>query len=207
MTCRRLLFLLGPVPDLYTDLPIRNEGARQGRNPGYIEGMLGSSSEVKVRKPKLSDAKALSEIFRSSWSQAYRGILPYSHLDNMIRRRGTDWWRNAIRSGEEIILLEVSGQPAGYATVGPARTRGAQAGEIYELYLSPTYQGLGLGEHLFEACRHHLDLRRLKGLVVWVLAENTMASGFYWRRGGRPVSKAIERFGTSKLEKIAFTWS
>jgi ribosomal protein S18 acetylase RimI-like enzyme len=169
--------------------------------------MLGSSSEVKVRKPKLGDAKALSEIFRLSWSQAYRGILPYSHLDNMIRRRGSDWWRNAIRSGEQIILLEVSGQPAGYATIGPSRTRGAKAGEIYELYLSPNYQGLGFGEHLFEACRHQLDQRQLKGLVVWVLADNTMASDFYWRRGGRPVSKAFERIGTAKLEKIAFCWS
>lgn len=169
--------------------------------------MLGSSSEFKIRKAKPGDAKALSDVFASTWLQAYRGIIPGLHLDNMIRRRGVDWWRSAVRSGDEILVLEVSGQTVGYATLGPARARGAFAGEIYELYVSPSHQGLGFGEVLFEACRGILDQRRMKGLIVWVLAENAMASDFYWRRGGRPVAKAIERIGGAKLEKIAFTWS
>ena len=169
--------------------------------------MLGSSSEVKIRRPKLGDAKPLSEVFCASWWQAYRGIIPHLHLENLVRRRGPDWWRNAIRSGDEIVVIEVSGATAGYATLGASRTRGAYAGEIYELYLSPNYQGLGFGEHLFEACRHSLDQRRLKGLIVWVLSDNTNASDFYWRRGGRPITKTIERIGPAKLEKIAFAWS
>ena len=169
--------------------------------------MLGSSSEIKIRKPKPGDAKALSEVFCASWWQAYRGIIPHLHLENLVRRREADWWRNAIRSGDDMVVIEVSGLTAGYATLGPARTRGAYAGEIYELYLAPNYQGLGFGEHLFEACRHTLDQRRLKGLIVWVLSDNTKASDFYWRRGGRPIVKTVERIGSAKLEKIAFTWS
>jgi ribosomal protein S18 acetylase RimI-like enzyme len=168
--------------------------------------MLGSSSELKIRKPRPADAGALSEIFSTSWQQAYRGIIPGLYLDNMIRRRGIDWWRGAVRGGDDLLLLDVAGQTAGYATLGAARTRGPYAGEIYELYLTPTYQGLGFGEVLFEACRAKLDQRRMKGLIVWVLAENTKASDFYWRRGGRPVAKSVERIGPSKLEKIAFAW-
>jgi ribosomal protein S18 acetylase RimI-like enzyme len=174
---------------------------------GVVRSMLGSSSEIKVRRSKLADTRALADVFRASWQHAYSGIIPHLHLENVVRRRGPEWWRRAIRSGENLLTLEVNGSVAGYATLGIARTRGQAAGEIYELYLSPTYQGLGFGEHLFEACRQHLDQRRLKGLIVWVLAENTPAIDFYWRRGGRPVARAHETFGSTKVEKIAFTWT
>ncbi len=168
--------------------------------------MLGESSDCRVRPGAPSDAKALCEVFRTSWSNAYLGIIPHFHLDGMIRRRTQDWWKKTIRSGSEMLVLQVADTVAGYATLGPARAQGTYEGEIYELYISPAYQGLGFGEHLFEACRYHLDARRLNGLIVWALADNTTASDFYWRRGGRPVGTALERFGRTKLQKIAFAW-
>jgi ribosomal protein S18 acetylase RimI-like enzyme len=168
--------------------------------------MLSSSSHVRVRRGKLSDAKALAFVFRDSWELAYRGIIPQLHLETMIRRRNADWWRTTIRSGDTLFVLEISGKIAGYATCGVARARGQQQGEIYEIYLAPLYQGLGFGEHLFEACRHALDMRRLNGLVVWALAENEAAVAFYWRRGGRPIAKRADRIGDAKLSKLAFAW-
>jgi ribosomal protein S18 acetylase RimI-like enzyme len=125
----------------------------------------------------------------------------------MIRRRDSGWWASAIRSGDNLLVLEIDGTVVGYATWGVARARGAYQGEIYELYLAPTYQGLGFGEHLFEACRHAMDQRKLKGLVCWALAENSAAIGFYWRRGGRPIAQSFENIGGARLEKIAFAWS
>lgn len=168
--------------------------------------MLGSTVNVSIRRARASDASALVEIFRDSWRLAYRGIIPHLHLETMIRRRGAEWWRNAARGGEGLIVLDMGGTIAGYATLGTARGKSAQRGEIYELYLAPSYQGLGLGEHLFEACRARLDARRLPGLIVWALVENTGATAFYWRRGGRPVSSVYDRIGGAKLEKIAFAW-
>lgn len=173
---------------------------------GYSQVMLGSSDHVRVRRGRPADAKALAQIFRESWQQAYSGIIPHLHLETIIRRRGTEWWSSAIKSGDNVMVVEVDGTVAGYATCGAARGRTSAAGEIYEIYLSPLYQGLGFGEQLFEGCRATLDERRLKGLVVWVLTQNTPAIGFYWRRGGRPVAKAFDRIGGAKLEKIAFTW-
>ena len=112
--------------------------------------MLGSRSDIKVRKGKLADAQSVAEAFRQSWTQAYRGVIPHTHLENMIRRRGADWWSNVIKSGDSLIVIEKAGAIAGYATLGFSRTRGPYQGEIYELYIAPVYQGLGLGEHLFE---------------------------------------------------------
>ncbi len=169
--------------------------------------MLVSSSKVRIRKGRPADAEALAGIFRDSWQQTYRSIIPPLYLETMIRRRGYEWWAASLRSGDTILLLEVAGKPAGYATCGPSRARCPFEGEIYELYLSPIYQGLGFGEHLFEACRATLDSRRLNGLMVWALSANTPAIDFYWRRGGRPLGKSHDRFGGAKIEKISLVWS
>jgi len=169
--------------------------------------MLGSSAHVRIRKAESSDASALADVFRESWLASYRGIIPQLHLETMISRRGAEWWRSALRSGESVMVLEVAEQIGGYATWGVSRGRAKQQGEIYEIYLLPTFQGLGLGERLFEACRHQLDMRKLNGLIVWSLLENKPAIDFYWRRGGRPIAQAYDRIGGSRLEKIGFAWS
>ena len=168
--------------------------------------MLGSQVQLTVRGASDDDADALVDVFRESWLNAYRGILPEFHLDRIIRRRNAEWWRTALRSKDRLLVVESAGTIAGYASYGQARVRGRNKGEIYELYLTPVYQGLGFGEHLFEGCRHRLDQRQLPGLIVWALVDNQAACHFYWRRGGRPVASVLEAFGTSKLEKVAFTW-
>ncbi len=169
--------------------------------------MLQSRTDVRVRKGTQRDAGALAELFRQSWELAYRGIIPHLHLESMIRRRDKAWWQHAARGSDGLLVLEVGGVTAGYVTFGRARGRTKFQGEIYELYLSPSYQGLGFGEHLFEAARFALDERKLNGLVIWALADNTVAADFYWRRGGRPVSKTVDKIGGVKLEKIAYGWS
>lgn len=168
--------------------------------------MIRSGAQVRVRRGKVADAKALADVFRDSWQTAYRGIIPHLHLETIIRRRSVDWWRTMVRSGDTLLVLEFGGEVVGYATCGVARTRGSQQGEIYEIYISPSHQGLGLGEHLFEGCRNALDARRLRGLLVWALAENQPAIGFYWRRGGRPVAERCDAIGGAKLWKVAFAW-
>ena len=168
--------------------------------------MLSSSAQIKIRKSTAADSGALAGVFAESWRLAYLGIIPAIHLDDLIRRRGPDWWTRASRSGDDLLALTFEGKVAGYATFGRARARGPYRGEIYELYLAPTYQGLGLGEHLFEACRHSLDKRRLPGLLVWALEENAGACDFYFRQGGRVVAKTTDVIGGARLEKLAFTW-
>jgi ribosomal protein S18 acetylase RimI-like enzyme len=168
--------------------------------------MLGSGQKVSVRRGASSDAAALSRLFRESWLYAYRGIIPQLHLDSMIRQRTPEWWKNALKTGDSALVIEVGGKVSGYATFGSSRQRSPYQGEIYELYLDPLYQGLGIGEHLFEGARHALDMRKLNGLIVWALLDNTPACDFYWRRGGRPIANAFTKIGGQRLEKVAFAW-
>lgn len=168
--------------------------------------MLGWRSDVRVRAAKNADAAALVTVFAETWKSSYAGIIPHHHLEGMIQRRSKAWWAAAVRGGDGILVVEHEGQIAGYATYGSARGRGTHQGEIYELYIAPVYQGVGLGEHLFEACRARLDARGLRGLVVWALEDNAAAADFYWRRGGRPFQKVREAFGQTQLGKVGFGW-
>jgi ribosomal protein S18 acetylase RimI-like enzyme len=169
--------------------------------------MLSWRTDVLVRPAKNADAERLADIFAETWRSAYAGIIPHQHLDNLIQRRSKTWWMAAIRGSDGLLVVEHGGEVAGYATYGSARSRGRHQGEIFELYIAPIYQGVGLGEHLFEACRARIDARGLRGLVVWALADNEAAKDFYWRRGGRPFKTVREPFGETRLPKVGFNWS
>ena len=162
--------------------------------------------DIIVRKAKPSDADALAVLFRESWEQAYRGIIPHLHLQRMIQQRSAGWWTKTITRGDRTLVLELAGQLGGYVTFGRSRWPLPYEGEIYELYMAPTHQGVGLGEHLFEGARHALDNSRMSGLLVWALAENTGACEFYRRRGGRPVARTKEKMADRALLKLGFAW-
>ncbi|MDX2287515.1 MAG: GNAT family N-acetyltransferase [Hyphomicrobiaceae bacterium] len=169
--------------------------------------MQGFDARVSVRDAEVADAAALAEIYVCSWRQAYRGIVPYVQLERALRRRGIDWWRREIRRRDQLIVLDVADVAVGYAMFGTARDRGPEQGEIYEIYLDPVHQGLGLGELLFEAARYRLDGLGLRGLVVWVLAGNDIACDFYHRRGGKLSRSVVDRSTGARLEKVSYTWT
>lgn len=167
-----------------------------------------STGLIDVRPARPADARALSEIHDEAWTTAYRGILPGVVLEKMLARRGPAYWQRLARRGRGgTLVLMFDGAVSGYATLGPNRTRRlAYGGEIYELYLRPPYQGVGLGRRLFREARRVLGANRLEGLVVWALEENDGACAFYGALGGVPVARAVETFGAKRLAKTAFAW-
>ena len=169
--------------------------------------MITQRPMITVRPARPTDAVALADVFAGSWRNAYTGIIPHAHLNHLIRTRDVAWWQKAIRRDSDILVLEAALTVAGYATLGKSRQSSKYQGEIYELYLAPVYQGQGLGEYLFEACRLALDERSLNGLIVWALADNDGACAFYDRRGGRAIGEIKEKFGPTSLPKIGFGWS
>lgn len=162
--------------------------------------------EVHVREARPADARALADIHAAAWREAYLGIIPAIELERMIARRGSVWWLAAVRRGRNIAVVDFGGELAGYSSFGAGRTRSLGEGEIYELYLRPEYQGVGLGRHLFDTVRSKVRKRRLRGLVVWSLADNERACGFYRALGGTERARSSERMGGVMLDKTAFTW-
>lgn len=162
---------------------------------------------IDIRKAEPADAEAIAEVHLQAWQGAYSGIIPHRALGAMLGRRGSEWWSNAVRRAASILVIDVDGTVAGYATVGRNRSRDLpQQGEIYELYIRPEYQGVGFGSRLFAAARQKLRSHGLKGLVVWALEENEGALAFYGCAGGRDVAEGVEIFDQKALRKVAFVW-
>ncbi|QPC85880.1 GNAT family N-acetyltransferase [Mesorhizobium sp. NBSH29] len=163
---------------------------------------------IDIRKAEPHDADAIAEVHHTAWQGAYAGIIPHRALTAMVNRRGSGWWAQAIRRSATVLVVEIGGSIAGYATLGRNRARELpQEGEIYELYLKPQCQGIGLGSQLFKAAQELLAARGLKGLVVWALEENENALSFYIGAGGRDVAEGVEVFDQKALRKVAFIWN
>ena len=87
---------------------------------------------IDIRKAEPRDAEAIADVHREAWQGAYAGIIPHRALTSMLNRRGRDWWAHAIRRAASVLVVEVGGQIAGYATLGRNRARELpQQGEIY----------------------------------------------------------------------------
>ena len=94
---------------------------------------------------------------------------------------------------------------AGYATIGLNRAKALpQDGEIYEIYLRPEYQGIGLGRMLFGESRRLLKSLGCNGIVVWCLEDSEIAERFFRSAGGVDIAEGMEDFGEAELKKIGF---
>jgi GNAT superfamily N-acetyltransferase len=167
-----------------------------------------TANVVQIRSARANDAPALAELYAEAWRGAYRGIIPHLALERMVTRRGLSWWNTTLAERRPLLVLDFGGEAVGYTTYGRSRLgRTPYQGEIFELYLHPIYQGLGLGERMFESARKRLADLRLKGLMTWALADNEGACSFYLSLGGKPVAEGAERFGEVSLRKVAFAWT
>lgn len=162
---------------------------------------------IETRKAVTADARRIAEVHDAAWLNAYSGMVPHAALSRMVRRRGEKWWAEAIARSTFVLVIEVAGAIVGYATLGRNRVGTLPfEGEVYELYLKPEFQGVGLGSRLFLTARRELKRRRLKGSVVWVLADNERAIRFYENAGGRAVAEGNERFDGAHLKKLAYAF-
>lgn len=164
--------------------------------------------DIAIRQAEKNDADAIASVHGLAWQGAYSGIIPHKALQTMLARRGVEWWQRVISRSGAVLVAEVGGVVAGYVTFGRNRAHQlSQQGEIYELYLLPEYQGVGLGTKLFQSARKALAAHNLTGLVVWALDDNTAANTFYQGLGGRDVAEGNETFDNKTLKKVAYIWN
>ena len=166
-----------------------------------------TQATITIRLARPRDASAVAAVHDVAWREAYRGIIPGRELEKMVQRRGPVWWKTILGRGARIAVLEYDDEIRGYASYGRNRLAASPyRGEIFELYLMPEYQGLGFGKRLFEAARRDLAGNRVSGLLVWALADNDRACGFYHHLGGIKVREMEETFGDVVRVRHAFGW-
>jgi len=176
--------------------------------PQQDESSVMKTLSIDVRPAEPQDAAGIAEAHRLSWQHAYAGLIPHGVLTKMIERRGETWWRKATRGPATVLVVEVAGTIAAYATVGLNRARVLpQEGEVYEIYVRPEYQGIGLGHMLFGEARRLLKSLGCSGMVVWCLEDSSHADQFFRSNGGIDAVEGMEDFGDVQLKKIGFIWN
>jgi ribosomal protein S18 acetylase RimI-like enzyme len=161
-----------------------------------------TSLVIDVRPARAADAAQLADVHEVAWREAYSGIIPALTLQRMIIRRSGPWWRDAL-ARRPILVLDVGGTVAGYASIAAGNSRGHPgAAELQELYLRPEYQGIGLGLRLFLAVLKRVKARGYSRVLVRALADNDRANGFYARHGGKVVARTDETLGGRSLPCI-----
>ena len=144
--------------------------------------MLGSGSKVRVRSGQVGRCQGACAHLQGLLAAR----LSRHHPASASRRHGPPAYARVVarrievqrqRAGARDCRHRRPAMPRSAPRASAGRTRARSSSS----YLDPVHQGLGLGEHLFEGCRHALDMRKLNGLIIWALLDNTQACDFYWR--------------------------
>ena len=147
-----------------------------------------------VRQATLADAAAIASSHIRSWQAGYAEVISEDYLrglDDDLPLR-TLRWQTAILGAESddtfVLVCEIEGELAGWLTGGPCRDDDhgeSPLGEIHGCYVEPAHWRKGAGSALMKDGLERLTRAGYAEAVLWVLADNTRARGFYERHSWR----------------------
>lgn len=154
-----------------------------------------------IRNAEPDDAEAVRSVSRASWHAAYDDVLGADTVDAVV----DEWYEvDGLRTAIDETIFHVAdrdGDLVGFANAGRNPEYGADAFELFRIYVQPDDWNRGIGGRLLESVR--ADVRREGGdrLRLSVLAENEVGVRFYESHGfERLASEAIELDGETYVE-------
>ncbi|MGC4190239.1 MAG: GNAT family N-acetyltransferase [Thermomicrobiales bacterium] len=173
---------------------------------------------MKVRAARLEDAPAIAAVHVRTWQDVYRGHMPDAFLDALTPERRRPFWDRMLAEAAPpwatFVAEDEAGTVVGFCSVGPSRAPdsldgasrpSSETGEVYSIYVLPDRQGRGAGRMLLDAVCDALRENGFAEAVLWVLAGNAPAIGFYERMGWRPDGAAKqEDIGGTTIEERAY---
>ncbi|GAA4049506.1 GNAT family N-acetyltransferase [Hymenobacter glaciei] len=142
----------------------------------------------RIEPATLTDIPTIIRLAEATWEPTYRFIISEEQLEYMYRviYSPAALKRQMAEQQHQFLVAYVEGEPAGFASFSPqpaeAGADGATGYKLHKIYVLPTRQGQGLGQHLIEAVEnatrtaggHYLDLN---------VNRYNPAIAFYERRG------------------------
>jgi len=147
---------------------------------------MSSTSNHEVRPATLRDAKAIAEIDAHA-SQAH--------------------WREAIEFSEPQVWVAVhNGQIVGFVGFDRSRDKGTPptTGEIWNIKVSDSHQGQGIGLALWDAAREGLLEEGCSSVTLWLALSNERALRFFELAGFKREMNSIRTvpLGATRVEAI-----
>lgn len=164
---------------------------------------------VSVRAARPEDAVGIARVYIDSWHDTYAGVLPAQLLCAMTPNGQTARWRATIRARrrEHVLVAESADHGVvGMTSFGAARD-GAVGydGEVYTLYVDPSFFNRGIGRKLLSAAFDDLRRRNYSSCIIWAHARNP-ARFFYEAMGGRLIAERTARLMGDAVPEAAFGW-
>ena len=165
------------------------------------------SADEPIRVAVAVDGAAIAAIKWRAFGANYRGgVLADDFLDGRdVVPPASFWIGRAMVPPSRRHRLLVWGRPGtvyGYLDAGPMHPDDADpgsgdaatvagTGEVYELYVDPTAQGMGGGRRLLEAAEAWLDSAGFTRAELSTLTTNPPAQAFYRAQGWLPTGRII----------------
>jgi GNAT superfamily N-acetyltransferase len=175
---------------------------------------------VGIRAAVAADAAAIADVQRAGWFAAYSGIVAGDVIDRVTapdggaRVRQTFW----TRPWQHMLVAVSGGRVLGYAAFGPeldvlgsawphprsAAGEAGEVGELYALYVHPSWWSTGTGRVLMSAVLTRLGAAGYAQGVLWVLEANERARRFYSRAGFAPDGARSVLAGLGDVPEIRY---
>jgi ribosomal protein S18 acetylase RimI-like enzyme len=137
-----------------------------------------------VRWAGVEDAAAIVAIHVQSWRVAYRGLVDQAYLDGLDPADRLPSWEQGLAEyawPDRGTLVASRDQDV----VGFAHLSTGDPAELHAIYVRPDAWGTGAGRALMDTAVARLAEAGCREVVLWVLATNERARGFYEKAGWR----------------------
>jgi ribosomal protein S18 acetylase RimI-like enzyme len=150
----------------------------------------------------------MASVYVETWRDTYVGILPATYLGNLRVSEIRTSFEREIADGGHLARVAESGESGvvGFVTGGSRRRKGhIYEGEMFTLYVLPSFQRRGLGLRVAEALAkalNHIDIYTLK---VSVLRANPWRP-FYEKINGILLGTRQIRYAGTDLSVCTYGW-
>lgn len=164
-----------------------------------------------VRPARADEVSAVARVHDACWRAAYTGMLPAALIARSALADREALWAALLR----VPLAErcahaaedAHGRIIGCAWGGPEESGDPRyRGELLGLYLLRDFRGRGLGRALVRAVVASLRAQGYPNLLLWALADNHPARGFYLALGGAMLREREVTMRGVPIREVAYGW-
>jgi ribosomal protein S18 acetylase RimI-like enzyme len=153
-----------------------------------------------VRPARHSDIPDLARVHVQSWLETYSGLLPMEVINSFtLEAREAQWKRTLASSSMVVFVAQSAGAVVGFCSLAWRETEA----ELFTIYVLKSFQGLKLGQALWNAAIEAVKSKQVPSMVLWVL-EGNPSCGFYDHLGGRLEGRKVEMVNHTALTEVSY---
>ncbi|TPV46824.1 GNAT family N-acetyltransferase [Bacillus dicomae] len=164
--------------------------------------------DIHIRRAIKGDITGIAKVHVDSWKTTYKGIFPDEILENITYEQREKQWKNIFQQEDNhqfrFVAETLDGTIIGFIDGGVERSGAYNCdGELYAIYILQTYQGMKIGQKLFQALLSECRINDMQSLLVWVVTNNP-SKKFYEKFNPEKIdTKFLERV---QVEETAYCW-